>query len=126
MRFVMFSSVLVGLLVIGIGCTYVPYFAWCTYWGDPISGHIGRHFIFSPPSKAQALHELKDVVDHRTGDVARIPLLNITENWKEKVAATDFEPMTPLQRDQSIQSIFAGLAFIIFPFLYRSRRKKNR
>jgi hypothetical protein len=75
---------------------------------------IGRHFTFSPPLKAQALHELKDA----------LPLLNITDHWKEKVAATDCEPMALWQRDQSIQSIFAGIAFISFPFIYRSWKGK--
>jgi hypothetical protein len=114
MKWVTFSSVLFGLLVIGVGWTYVPHMAWCTYWDPPAATKIGRHFTFSPPSKAQGLHELEDALGN----------LNITDHWKEKVEATDFAPMTSFQRDQGIQSIFAGLAFILFPFVYKSWRRK--
>jgi len=113
MKWLTLTSVLLGFMVIGLGCTYVPYFAWCKYWDSGTK--IGRHFTFSPPSKEQALHELKDALPH----------LNITDHWKEKVAVTESEPMRLFQRDQCIQSIFAGVAFISFPFIYRSWKGKT-
>ena len=64
MRWLGFSSVLFGMLIMGIGWTYVPHFAWCTYWDPPIGTKIDRHFTFSPPSNAQALHELKEALPH--------------------------------------------------------------
>jgi hypothetical protein len=115
MRWLTFSSALLGLMVIGLGCTYVPHFAWCDYWDSPVGTKIGRHFTFSPPSKERALHELKDALPH----------LDITDHWKEKVAVTECEPMRLFQRDQCIQSVFAGLAFISFPFIYRSLKRKT-
>ena len=114
MKWLTFSSVLIGVLVIGVGWTYVPHFAWCTYWDPPHGTKIGRHFIFSPPSKGQALHELKDALGH----------LNFADHWEEKVEATRFEPMALWQRDQGIHSIFVGLAFIISPFIIKSWRRK--
>lgn len=114
MKWLTFSSVLLGILVMGIGWTYVPHMAWCSYWDPPIGTRIGWHFTFCPPTKAQALAELKDALDH----------LNFTDHWKEKVSATGFEPIALIQRDQGIQSIFAGLAFILFPFIYKSWRRK--
>ncbi|MCB2205103.1 hypothetical protein KQI65_10165 [bacterium] len=116
MKWVMYLSVMIGLLIIGAGFTYAPYFAWCEYEDLQGGTKIGRHFTFSPPSKEQALRELKDALPH----------INVTDHWKEKVAATYTEPMTPLQRHQGISSIFVGSAFIAFPFLYRSRKRKSQ
>lgn len=116
MKWVMYASILVGILIIGVGSTYVPYFAWCKYWDSPVGTKIGRHFTFSPPSKEQALRELKNA----------LPCLNITDHWKEKVAATEYESMRLFHRDQCIQSIFAGLAFISFPFIYKSWKGKKK
>ena len=122
MRLLMVSSVLIGMLILGVGFTYVPHTAWCTYWDEPIGGNIGRYFTFSPPTKAHALQKLKEVVDHRTGEINLIPPLNITDHWKEKVAATECWPISPLQRGQIIGTSFFGLAFIAF--LYRLSKKK--
>ena len=116
MRWFGFSSVLFGMLIIGVGWTYVPYFAWCEYWDSPVGTKISRHFTFYPPSQAQALRELTEA----------LPQLNISDHWEEKVAATAFEPMTQMRTVQGLQSIYPGLTFIALPIVIALRKRKQQ
>ncbi len=115
-----FASVAAGLLLIFFGYTYVPYHAICNY-GNGLSGTIGRHFIFDPPSSEEALRLL---VDRQIGGGTRYALYTRT-HYSEKVAATEVHILTPLQTDQRWTSMIYGIGCLFIPVALTSWKRQE-
>lgn len=114
------ASVAAGLLLIFFGYTYVPYHVICNY-GNGLSGEIGRHFIFDPPSSEEALRLL---VDSRSGWRTWHAMYTRT-NFSEKVAATEVHILTPRQTDQHWSVIPFGIGCLLIPVALISWKRRE-
>ncbi|MFZ1731542.1 MAG: hypothetical protein WBQ23_13500 [Bacteroidota bacterium] len=114
------ASVAAGLLMIFFGYTYVPYHVICNY-GNGLSGEIGHHFIFDPPSSEEALHLL---VDSRSGWRTWHAMYTRT-NFSEKVAATEVHILTPLQTNQRWTSTIYGIGCLFIPVALTSWKRQE-